>query len=75
MTDRQTFSPLQENIKTLEPSFETKRWMNAHKNLCLRCQKDKPIKGGSVKFFGGLKRFICVDCIQAKLSKTEGEAK
>jgi hypothetical protein len=40
--------------------------MNGRPQMCLKCKKDKPPKGGSFKFFGTVRRFICVDCVLTK---------
>ena len=61
-----TFSAVQENIKAHSAEIQTKRWMNRRPQMCWKCQKDKPMKGGSVKMFGSVRRFICVDCVLTK---------
>lgn len=61
-----TFSAVRENIKALSADAGTKRWMNSRPQLCWKCQKDKPMKGGSIKMFGSIRRFICVDCVLTK---------
>ena len=68
------FSPLQENIKAYAAHSKTKKWMSGKPQLCWKCQKDKHLLGGTLKFFGPLRRFICVDCVLAKkveIAKTE----
>lgn len=73
-----SFSAVQENIRALDPDQQTKRWMNRRPQMCWKCQKDKPPKGGSFKFFGSVRRFICVDCVltkQTALAKERGEIK
>lgn len=47
--------------------------------MCWRCQKDKPLHGGSIQMLGGMvpgtvRKFICADCLKAKQAKTEGGA-
>jgi len=64
--DTQTFSPVQENIRAQEAKSRNERWMSRRPQLCWKCQKEKQIKGGSLKFFGSVRRFICVDCVLAK---------
>ena len=71
-----TFNAVQQNIRALDPDAQTKQWMNRKPQLCWKCQKDKPPKGGSFKFFGTVRRFICVDCVlskQTELMKTQGK--
>lgn len=60
------FSPLQENIKALDAYSKNNRWMSRRPQLCWKCQKDKPMMGGAIKFFGAIRRFICIDCVLAK---------
>lgn len=62
----QKFSILRQNIAATSADANTKRWMNGKPQLCWKCQKDKSVKGGSFKFFGTVRRFICVDCVLAK---------
>lgn len=71
-----TFSAIKQNIKATAADLGTKRWMVRQPQLCWKCQKDKPITGGTFKLFGGgVRRFICGDCIaekQAALAKANG---
>jgi hypothetical protein len=65
-----------ENISTLSPLLDNKRWMHTKKKLCWKCQKDKSPYGGSIKMMGGyvpgaIARFICKDCIDAKQKQLE----
>ena len=64
--DIRAFSALEENIKALDPQKQNKRWMSTRPQMCWKCQKDKLMKGGTVKMFGTVRRFICVDCVLAK---------
>ena len=78
MKNSHKFSALRENIRALDADTQTKRWMYTRPQMCWKCQKDKPLKGGEQKFFGGIKRFICVDCMLAKqveLARAKGESK
>lgn len=61
-----SFSALQENIKAIEAQSKNNRWMSRKPQLCWKCQKDKPMMGGAIKFFGPIRRFICIDCVLAK---------
>ena len=63
------FSVVQQNRAATRPERENNQWMNRQKQLCLRCQKDKITKGGSLKFIGSFKTFICSDCATAKLKE------
>lgn len=63
----QKYSILRENMTATAADTATKRWMQGKWQICWKCQKDKPTGGGSLKFFGGgVRRFICRDCIAAK---------
>lgn len=76
MKNPHSFNVVQENIRALDADLKNKKWMNARPQMCWKCQKEKPIKGGSLKFFGSVRRFICVDCVLAKqvaLAKERGE--
>ena len=64
-----SFSPVKENIMAREPDLENKRWMRYKKQMCLRCQTDKPLKGGQLTFIGTFRKFICMDCKLAKQQK------
>lgn len=53
--------------------------MNGKWQLCWRCQKDRPLHGGSVQMLGGrvpgtVRKFICADCLKSKQAKSEGGA-
>ena len=61
-----TFNVVQQNLAATKDHYATRRWMNNKPQLCWKCQKDKPPKGGSFKFFGTVRRFICVDCVLTK---------
>jgi hypothetical protein len=76
--DTKTFSVVQQNIKALDPHTQTRKWMNGQKQLCWKCQQDKRLFGGTIKMFGSVRRFICVDCVLAKqveIAKAKGEIK
>jgi hypothetical protein len=52
--------------------------MNGRKQLCWKCQQDKRLFGGTIKMFGSVRRFICVDCVLAKqveIARAKGEIK
>ena len=65
------FQPVAQNISATNALKENQRWMSRRKQLCLRCQKDKNPKGGSLKFIGTFRTFICLDCKTAKLQQQE----
>jgi hypothetical protein len=54
-----SFLPAKENAYALSAKTENERFMHSRPQMCLRCQKDKYLKGGSIKF-------ICKDCLDAK---------
>jgi hypothetical protein len=63
------FSVVAQNVTATGALLSNKRWMNGQKQLCLRCQKDKYVRGGSIKFIGTFRTFICLDCKTAKLQE------
>ena len=60
------FNAVQENVRALGPDTKTKRWMTGRPQMCWKCQKEKLLRGGSIKMFGTVRRFICVDCVLTK---------
>lgn len=71
----QSFNPLKENIRALDGQIKNQKWMAGRPQLCWKCQKEKPLRGGSIKFFGTVRRFICVDCVltkQVAIAKANG---
>lgn len=60
------FSAVQENIRATDADIKNGQRMARHPQMCWKCQKDKPLKGGSIKMFGRVRRFICQDCVEAK---------
>jgi hypothetical protein len=68
------FSVVQQNRAAIKPQRENNRWMSQRTQLCLRCQKDKIAKGGSLTWIGTFKKFICVDCVTAaKLKEKQND--
>lgn len=62
-----TFSAVEQNIKATASMLQNEEAMRRKKQLCWKCQKDKPLVGGSLKFFGGgVRRFLCKQCIDIK---------
>ena len=62
------FSVIAQNITATAGQIRNEKRMIGHKNLCWKCQKDKHLKGGKLKFFGAgcFRVFICADCVAAK---------
>jgi len=63
------FSVVAQNLSATKALIANKQWMSGRKQLCLRCQKDKYLKGGRVKFTGTFRTFICFDCKTAELQE------
>lgn len=67
-------SILKENQIATAAMLEHRSAMSRHKRLCWKCQKDKLTFGGSQKMMSGFtsnspNRFICKDCIDAKVKE------
>jgi late competence protein required for DNA uptake (superfamily II DNA/RNA helicase) len=59
-----------ENLKAVMSFAEANQSMSRKKRMCWRCQKDKSTVGGHIKMFvGGPMKFICKECIEAKLKE------
>lgn len=59
-----------ENIHAILPLSFAKQTMSGKKRMCWKCQKDKSTVGGNIKTFaGGPMKFVCKDCIEAKLKE------
>jgi len=57
-----------ENIHAAIPQLDNKRAMAFAKKTCWKCQKDKSTLGGHIKTFkDGPMKFVCKDCLEAKL--------
>lgn len=82
MTQRGTgaFNPKAQAVNQKTPNLNNNRRMSRTWQMCWKCQKDKPLLGGSITMLGGyvpgtVRKFICADCLQAKQAKaTGGEA-
>ena len=72
------FSVVQQNINATDADLKNRQRMARYPQLCWKCQQDKTLKGGSIKMFGSVRRFICKDCVEAKqaeiASKKEQQA-
>ena len=67
-----------ENIACLSLKLKHRKLIFAKEKLCWKCQKDKHTHGGLFKRLapiGGLMKFICKDCIDAKQLKEANETK
>jgi len=64
-----SFSPAKENADALSAKTEHERYMHSRPQMCLRCQKDKYLKGGSIRFIGTFRKFICKDCVDERLKE------
>lgn len=59
-----------ENMKAGLPEQNNRQYMAMKKKLCWKCQQEKSPVGGSIKtFLGGPMKFICKDCVEAKVKK------
>lgn len=73
------FSPTKQALVRQAPMNDNNRRMSRQWQLCWRCQKDKPLLGGSINMLGGnipgaVRKFICLDCLNAMQKKREGGA-
>lgn len=61
---------LQENQVAVAGLLDNHRRKAGHPQTCWRCQKEKLLKGGSIKMLGpGLRRFLCADCLAEMANK------
>ena len=72
MKDSGVFSVLGSNNFAVAPQKDFTRWVGRQRLMCWKCQKDKLRYGGEEKMMGGgvttgMRRFICNDCVEAKL--------
>ena len=59
-----------ENLRAALPHSFTKQEMAGKKRMCWKCQKDKSTVDGHIKTFkGGPMKFVCKDCLEAKLKE------
>jgi hypothetical protein len=67
------FSVVQQNLAAMTAARKQPMDEPA-KQLCLRCQKDKITKGGSLTWIGTFRKFICSDCVTAaKLKEKQND--
>ena len=72
MKDNGTFSVMGSNNFAVAPQKDFKKWASRQRLMCWKCQQDKPRYMGEEKMMGGgattgVRRFICNDCVEAKL--------
>jgi len=70
MKTHSKFSVVKQNIAALDALGKHNQLMAKRKQLCWKCQKDKPQKGAKIRFYGTLKSFVCADCVTEKKAKT-----
>lgn len=73
------FNPAKQASVQRAPLNNNNRRMSRKWQMCWRCQEDKPLLGGSVTMLGGhipgaVRKFICLDCLNAMQKKSEGGA-
>ena len=57
------------NIAALRAQQKNERRMNSRWKCCWKCQKDKPPRGGFLRIMGPIHKFICKDCMDARLKE------
>lgn len=61
------FNAIEQNLQATASLLQNEESMRRKPQLCWKCQKDKPLAGGSLKFFGGgVRRFICKQCVATR---------
>jgi len=64
------FNVLRQNQAALAPQSEHNKETSRRTMCCWKCQKDKQTKGSEIKMFaGGTVKFVCYDCVQARVKK------
>jgi hypothetical protein len=63
-----------ENVNALRPYLEARKEYAKHKQTCWQCQQDKHFKGGLIKTYPGLRKFVCADCLAANAARKEAAA-
>ena len=69
-----TKSVLKENMMAVNPHRQFQREANQKPQMCWKCQKDKPVRGGEITMIGGmvkgaLRKFNCKECVEERLNK------
>jgi hypothetical protein len=62
-------SVVAENLAASFAKMRHEKWMRSQRKMCWKCQKDKSPVGGYLRFTAGLHKFICKDCMDAKLKE------
>jgi|688.fasta_scaffold2752525_2 hypothetical protein len=64
------FNVLRQNRAALAPQMKHNKETSRRTMCCWKCQKDKQTKGSEIKMFaGGTVKFVCYDCVQARVKK------
>ena len=63
-----------DNLSAVNPLLDAKQRMNSAPKMCWKCQKSKQTKDGHIKMYPGLMKFICKDCLEAKVKAKEKSA-
>ena len=59
-----------ENLYAVLPQSFENQAMAVKKKMCWKCQKDKSTIGGHIKTFkNGPMKFVCKECIEAKIKE------
>ena len=60
-----------DNLHAVNPLLGAAQVMNRKPKMCWKCQKPKQTKGGHLKMYPGLLKFVCKDCMDAKAEAKE----
>ena len=66
-------SVVAENLSAMRPHLDSKQYFAKHKQMCWQCQQDKHGKGGLIKTYPGLRKFVCADCLAANATKKQAK--
>ena len=68
------FSPMSQARAVFGAVRDTREWMHKQKQLCWNCQKDSVAeKGCKLIIRGGIKKYVCKPCMDAKREKLEAK--
>ena len=62
-----------ENVNAVNPFLDARKEYAKHKQMCWQCQQDKYCKGGLIKTYPGLRKFVCADCLAANAAKKQAK--
>jgi len=65
------FNVVRQNIAAYKAESNNNQRMLNHRQMCWKCQKEKPLKGATMKFFGSVRMLICADCVTSKKAKDD----